>query len=336
MAGIRAFGAYVPKYRITKDTKGWGQSGEKAVANFDEDSVTMGVAAGIEALRGIDRRDIDGLIFATTTSPYGEKQGAATIAEALDLRHDIFTTDVTNVLRAGTSALRNALDAVAAKTERNVLVIAADIRMAAPKSDTERNLGDGAAAMLVSDTNLVATIEGQHSTSEHMLDTWRSSNDSFVHTGEDRFIADEGYLRVMTAAAKGLLQKANLKPGDVKKAALGSNNPRIHAELTRKLGLEPAQVQDPLHGQVGGTGAAHALMLLAGALEEAKPGERILVAAYGDGADALLFQTSAGVTQQPAGKRSLKTHLADKDSLPDYDALLQWRQLLARQPARRP
>ena len=126
MAGIAAYGAYVPRYRLGADTAGWNSRVERAVANFDEDSVTMAVAAGIDCLTGRDRNAIDGIIFASTTAPYAEKQCAAIVAAALDLRQDIFAADVSNVLRAGTNAIKSALDAVAAGSAGEVLVVVAD------------------------------------------------------------------------------------------------------------------------------------------------------------------------------------------------------------------
>ena len=50
MSGITSFGAYIPFYRLThKDiAKAWGAragEGERAVANVDEDSITMAVEA---------------------------------------------------------------------------------------------------------------------------------------------------------------------------------------------------------------------------------------------------------------------------------------------------
>ena len=81
MAGISAFGAYIPRYRLGASTDGWGSRAERSVANFDEDSVTMAVAAGLDCLTGRDRQDIDGLLFATTTPPYAEKGCAATYSQ---------------------------------------------------------------------------------------------------------------------------------------------------------------------------------------------------------------------------------------------------------------
>ena len=80
-AGIISYGAYIPKYRLERKliSEAWGtrpMSGERAVASFDEDSITMGVAAAIDCLNGIDREQVDGFFFASTTSPYSEKQAA--------------------------------------------------------------------------------------------------------------------------------------------------------------------------------------------------------------------------------------------------------------------
>jgi len=112
MIGIVSYGAYIPLWRLDFGTLDEGLRGEKAIANFDEDSLTMGVAAGMNCLHNVDRSQIDGLFFATTTSPYKEKQISVTAATALDLRENILTADFGNSLRAGTTALKAAMDAV--------------------------------------------------------------------------------------------------------------------------------------------------------------------------------------------------------------------------------
>jgi 3-hydroxy-3-methylglutaryl CoA synthase len=117
MAKIASFGAYIPLYRLSRQemANAWGVPavpGERAVANADEDSLTMAVAAGSDCLAGMDPSSIDGVFFATTTAPYNEKQCAGVIAAALDLRTDINTADFTGSLRAATTALRAAADAV--------------------------------------------------------------------------------------------------------------------------------------------------------------------------------------------------------------------------------
>ena len=137
MVGITAYGAYIPRYRLGKETAGWGLPIEKPVGNFDEDSITMAVAAGMDCISGLDRGTIDGLLFATTTSPYIEKQGASIVAAAVDLGRNILTNDITNSLRAGTLAMRSALDAITAGSAKQILLTVADCRMGlrVPKSN---------------------------------------------------------------------------------------------------------------------------------------------------------------------------------------------------------
>ena len=118
MIGISSYGAYVPRIRLPlamiggRPAKEGGP--EKAVAWNDEDSVTMAVTAGVSCLEGLDRAIVDGVLFASTTYAFREKQAAALIARALDLSREVRTADYSGSLRAGTSALRAAFDAVTA------------------------------------------------------------------------------------------------------------------------------------------------------------------------------------------------------------------------------
>jgi len=328
MAGIVSYGAYIPRCRLGKETAGWGLPVEKSVANFDEDSITMAVAAGIDCVTGLERSAVDALLFATTTSPYIEKQGAAVVAAAIDLRRNIIANDNTNSLRAGTLALRSAIDAVDAGTANQVVVTAADCRMAAPHSEFDRNFGDGAASLLIGNTKVIANIVDSYSVSDDILDIWRVAGDSFVRTWEDRFILETGYLKVLTEAVSQLMQKCNLNPKDIAKAAFYGPNPRRHAEISRKLGFNPqTQVQDPLFGKMGNTGTAHALMLLIAALEEAKPGDKILLASYGDGADAYLLEVTSEI-EKFTPRRGIKRHLESKQVLLDNANYLRWHGLM--------
>jgi len=324
MAGIVSYGAWIPRYRLGKETAGWGLPIERPVANFDEDSITMAVAAGMDCISGFERDAVDALLFATTTPPYTEKQGAATVAAAVDLRRNILTNDTTNSLRAGTLALRSALDAIAAGSAKQVMVTAADCRMAAPRSELDQAFGDGAAALLLGDNGVIAKVIDSYSVSEQITDFWRAEGDDFIRTWEDRFVFETGYLKVLPEAVTGLLRKLKLKPQDITKAAFYGPNPRRHGEMARMLGLKPEQVQDPLFGKMGNTGAAYALMLLVAALQEAKPGNKILLASYGDGADAYLLEVT-GEIEKLSPRRGVKTHLESKRTLPDFGTCLRWR-----------
>ena len=306
------------------------------MANFDEDSVSMAVAAAIDCLNGREREEIDGLLFATTTPPYAEKQCASIIATALDLRRDIFTADITDVLRAGTTALKSALDSVAAGSAKNVLVVASDNRQGAPKGEAERNSGDGAVAFIISEDAVIAEQAGSYTITENMMDTWRSAGDQFVRSWEDRFAIEEGLERIMGEAVSGFMEKEGVSVKDVAKLALYSPDARRHGQLARHLGFQPEQVQDPLFGRMGNTGAAFPLMLLAGALEDGSPGQLLLTVAYGDGSDVLGFRTTSKIGERGHGL-GVSGFLDSGQVLGSYETYAKWRNVwLTDSSSRRP
>jgi 3-hydroxy-3-methylglutaryl CoA synthase len=336
MAGIVSYGAYVPCFRLGKGTEGWESPNERAVANFDEDSVTMAVAALRDALTAMDPASIDALYFASTTQPYAEKQSAATIGWGADLRTDIFTVDCTDSLRAGTNALKLAMDAVKAGSAKRAAVVAADNRLAQPRSSFERTFGDGAAALVLGDEHVIATVEGHVSVSHEILDTWRSADQEMVRSWEDRFRLEKGFIESLRESVAKALGKFSRTIQDYTKVIFAAPDARAHREAARALGLEVSQVQDGLFSVLGHTGAAFPLMLLVAALEEAKPRDRLLLASYGDGCDIFSLQVTQAKTQFPP-RRGMKTHLSAKKLLPSYEQYLKWRGLHQPDPGvRRP
>ena len=339
MPGLVSYGAYIPPTRLGfsviagRPPKEGGP--ERAVAWNDEDAVTMAVAAGANALRGFDRASVDALFFASTTYPFKEKQGAALIAKALDLRRDARTTDVSGSLRAGTDALLAAFDAVAAGSAKRALVIASDCRLGAPGSAQEQAFGDGAAAFLVGSSDAVASLEGAHAIADEIVDLWRTEGDPFVHSWEERFVVQEGFHPNLVEAVRGLLGKLPGGPDGALRVAFYAPDERSHSGAARALRLSPAQVQDPLFGRVGNAGAAFAPLLLAAALEQARPGERVIVASYGDGAEALALRVTSQI-EKLEPRRGVAWHLARRRPVRSHEHYLRARGLGERefQPAR--
>lgn len=328
MAGIVSFGAYVPFHRLNRKSIGAGLRGERALANFDEDSITMAVAAVNDCLRGVPRDGVDGLYFASTTSPYKEKQAATTVAVASDFRRDFFTADYANTLRAGTGALMTAADAVAAGSARQVMVAASDLRLAPPGSLLEQTLGDGAAAILVGKDGVIATIEGTYSVCNEIIDVWRTDRTPFIKSWEARFTGTEGYEKSMAEAVKGVLKKTGLKTNEIAKVVLYTPDGRASAGLCAKLGFDPqSQLQNPLFDVLGNTGTAYAMMMLVAALEEAKPKDVILLANYGNGADAIVFKVTEKI-KEVAKRGGIKNYLASKFVIEDYRTYLYNRGIL--------
>ena len=338
--GITSYGAYIPLYRMSRDVfyKAWGGAkmpGERAVCNHDEDSVTMAQEAAADCLRGIDPKKVDGLFFATTTQTYLERLGASILAVACDLREDVRTMDVTDTLRAGTSAFAAAADAVKAGSDKNILITAGEHRMAAPAGDFEMALGDGAAAVLIGTENVIATIEGSYHISDEFSGVWRVDGEQFIRAWEDRMVYDKGYSEVLEKGIKGLLKKYNMKTADFAKVVYDTTlESRRHPQMAKQLKLADEQVQDPLFDTVGNIGAAHALMMLVAALEDAKPGDKILWASYGNGVDAFILQVTPEIAKL-APRRGFKKHLAAKRMMENNHRYLRWRKIVPLERARR-
>src|SRR6058998_1835014 len=154
MVGIIRVGTYFPRRRLDRAliAKAWGTrvpAGTRSVAGVDEDALTMAADAVSACLADGETSGPDALYFASTSSPYLEKQVASVIATATDLRRNVTVADFAGSVRAGVTALRAALDGVRAGSFRSALVTAADARLAAPESELEPLLGDGAAAAIV-------------------------------------------------------------------------------------------------------------------------------------------------------------------------------------------
>ena len=149
VAGIAAVGFYLPPYRITAEEyrRAVGRFEapgilEKSVPGFDEDIVTMAVAAGERALDAAGLSSLGLLAFATSGTAEG-----STVAQALGLE-DARAKEIGGSRDAGVQALSAALTETDARREAS-LVIVSDAPRADPSSAEEHALGSAAVAVLV-------------------------------------------------------------------------------------------------------------------------------------------------------------------------------------------
>jgi len=334
--GIVAHGCYIPATRLPLALVHGGRAveggPEKAVAGFDEDAITLAVAAAIECLAGVDRATVDGLYLATTSSPFREKQAATFVAKALDLRADAATIDFGGTLRAAAGALLAARDAVRADPRKRILVVAADARLPAPRSPTEVNTGDAAAAFLVGAGEVLATVGESFAHSDEIYDVWRSEHDDYLRAWEDRFNVMHGYTDNLLAAGRGFFARTGTTAEDYSTAVLAGPDARSLAGAARKLGFPADKVQDALFGRVGNCGAAFTPLLLVAALESARAGDRLLAGFYGDGAEVIALDV---VADGAGSRRGLGWHLGRGRALRSYDSYLKSRHLDAGEHDRR-
>ena len=153
--GIHAFGGYVPRQRLQRrviaEANAWFNPalmglgrGERAVAGWDEDPITMAVEAARDCLARRGRDGISEVFLASTTLPFQDRQNAGVAAEALHLAGAVGTLDIAGSQRAGTSAL-----ITACRNRRRgggpVLVTSAEKRRTKAASLLELTTGDAAA-----------------------------------------------------------------------------------------------------------------------------------------------------------------------------------------------
>lgn len=303
--GIQAFGGYVPQLRLERSAiadahawfnpglKGLGK-GRRAMANWDEDAVTMAVEAARDCLGAAGEVDLGGVYMASTSMPFQDRQNAGIVAQALLLGEDLLTLDIAGSQRAGTSALVAACKS-ANSGGKPILVTAAEKRRTRAASPLEMTTGDAGAAVLVGDGDGVARLLGHHTKAVDFVDHYRGQDETYDYTWEERWVRDEGYMKLVPAACEAALSAAGVDAGDIKAFCFPAAMKRVAGSLAKKLGIAEEAVRDNLQADCGEAGAAHGLVMLVHALEEASPGDKILVTGFGQGCDALVFEATDAI-----------------------------------------
>jgi 3-hydroxy-3-methylglutaryl CoA synthase len=253
---------------------------------------------------------------------------AGVVATACDLPRALFSADFGGSVRSGVSALLAALRAVQAGAAHAVLVAAADVRLAQPESELEGVFGDGAAALTVADRDVIAEFVDAASISEAFTYHWRTDAQRAVQVAGGKFSNTYGYGRDLGAAIEAVLARQQLAPAAIHKLALYSPDARAATDLAASLGFDPkTQLVASLQPHVGCTGSAEALLLLASALDDAGPGELILVGSYGEGADVVLLRTTDALPARRAAT-PVRRWVDAKAALPSYERYLKFRRLV--------
>ena len=338
MIGITSYGAYIPKLRLERmaivQALSWYApaimmvaDGERSMCNWDEDAVTMAVAAARDCLTGMDKQQVEGLYLASTTLPFDDRQNAGIVATALNLPSTLLASDFTASQKAGSTALLTALESVKGGARHNILVAAADRRETRPASFYEMWYGDGAAALMVGDSDVIAEFKGSHTVSYDFVEHYRGAGHRFDYTWEERWARDEGYGKIIPEAVNGLLDKLKLTMADIDHLVFPCVFKAEHRNIARKLGAAPETVADNMHGECGETGTAHSLLMLVRVLETAQPGDRIVVAGFGQGCNALCFEVTDAIADLPP-RIAVSGYLARKKSTNNYTKWLKFRDLI--------
>jgi 3-hydroxy-3-methylglutaryl CoA synthase/uncharacterized OB-fold protein len=340
MGGLIAYGAYIPynrlqRSRIAAVLGSGGGPGTRAVASYDEDTTSMGTEAARAALHMLDDPSSTPrqLYFATAAPAYLDKTNAGAIHAALRLPESALAVDMAGAVRSGVGALLAAADA-----RVPTLAVLADVRTGLPGGGDEREGGDGAAAFVLGGdapgAPVLAEIVGHRSTTAEFLDRWRLPGDRASRVWEERF-GEHVYAPLVASALTAALEDAGLTPADIDHLGVAGVHGRAVRAVARASGVRREAVAGDLTGAIGNTGTAHPGIVLADLLDRAAPGQTLALVVLADGASVLLLRTTAALAAHRAPDPVAAQVAAGNDGLA-YATFLTWRDLLEREPPRRP
>ncbi len=322
MRGILRSAGYVPYRRLQRSEireimGSGGGKGTRSVASFDEDTTTMAV----EACRLLGPHPNPGSLWFSTAEPaYLDKTNANTIHAALRLDDDVSAMDAGGAIRSAVGALKAAFEG-----NGTILVVSSDMRTGLPASVDESQGGDGAAAALIGEGDVIASYLGGASATREFLERWRTPGDRRSKTWEDRF-GKSMYSPLAEQAWNAALKAADVNNVDV--LCVAGMHARSVARISKRLG---AQRTIDLSQTVGDTGTAQAMLLLGSALETSQPNQVVALVSLADGADVLVFRTA----QPSKPKRTIDQQVANAADVA-YSRFLSWRGMLTPEPPNRP
>lgn len=296
--GILATGAYLPRWRIARqtiaDAMGWSRgrtrpaSGDRSFCNWDEDALTLSVEAGRAALAAADASP-DALELASTSLPFADRHHAGVAREALRLADDLALSETGGSRRCATSALIRALTEDAGATR---LLAAGECVDTQAGSEAEPAVGHGAAAVVTGPGETQAILLAAASRHDDFVDQYRAADQAFDYRLEARWVRDAGIRPLLVALVRQVLDQAGLEADSVQHWLLPFDAGTRRA-LYRDLGVDAGDPAGGLESEVGHCGAAQPLLLLHRALAVARRGEHIVLVGAGQGFDVLVLKVQA-------------------------------------------
>ncbi|WP_366924270.1 hypothetical protein MFMK1_001234 [Metallumcola ferriviriculae] len=305
---IIAYGAYLPFLRIKRDEyiSSLGSCTaaikEKTVMDTDEDVVTMAVAAGRKAIRGIDAAEIGALALASSNFPYQEKLAAGTVMEALGLDNSILTGQHSGSTMAGSEAFMAALGLLDQSDKKYALVIISDAPATDAAQDMDHGLGAAACALLLAQDEPGLEFEG---VSAHVTESlglrYRLPGETNLRDIGVKAYGSQAYNNTMSSAITGLLNKLERKAADYKYAVLHQNDIKTAAGLAKKMGFKDEQLQKGVtYDRVGDSGACSPFLGVCTLMDSIGAGEKVIICSYGSGGGSQALSFTC--TKQLAGK----------------------------------
>jgi hydroxymethylglutaryl-CoA synthase len=338
--GIVGYGAYVPRYRLPgsevdrvwKDGQGGSPVKEKAVPGPDEDTATMSVEAARNALAraGVDPSDIRAVWVGSESHPYAVKPTSTIVAEAIGAVPATQAADWEFACKAGTEAFQAAIAFVGSGMANYALAIGMDTAQGRPGDALEYTTGAGGAAYIVGQAQeALAIVEGSFSYVTDTPDFFRRPYQHYPQHGS-RFTGDPAYFKHVLAAARQLMEAMGTTPEDYAAAVFHQPNPKFPERAAKILGFKPEQTRAGLLcPMVGNAYAGSSMLGLTSILDQAQPGERVLLVSFGSGAGSDAFQLRVTEKIEERRDRAPYTHVyvARRKEI-DYGTYVRYRKKL--------
>jgi hydroxymethylglutaryl-CoA synthase len=310
--GIISYGVCIPSGRVDTAAiaQAWGKDPaaivrslgvtQKSVAAIDQDSACLAVDATVQAQeRALIDLDVGAVYVGSESHPYAVKPTAGIVAQALGWAPDCQAADLEFACKAGTAALQIVAAQVASRMVSHGVAIGSDTAQSAPGDALEYTAAAAATAyVLGSGPDVIATLRHTISKTYDIPDFWRREHETYPSHG-GRFTGQPAYFRLVTEAVASLLEETGLPLSSFDHVVLHMPNAKFPRAAARRLGITSNQLATGfVVPDIGNTYSACSLVGLARVLDQALPGQRILLCSFGSGAgsDAFVWETTEALT----------------------------------------
>ena len=339
--GIIGYGAYIPRFRlpgseisrIWTNSHGGSPVKEKAVPGLDEDTITMSIEAARNAVAraGIAPQELGAVWVGSESHPYAVKPTGTVVAEAIGAMPATLAADWQFACKAGTEAVQAAIGLVGSGMADYAMSIGMDTAQGRPGDALEYTAGAGGAAYILGPAeSACAIIQRTASNISDTMDFWRRPGTHYPSHAE-RFSGDPGYFGHVIPAAEQMMEEMGTTPADYRYAVFHQPNPKFPTRALRQVGFTQEQwATGLLVPEIGNTYAGSAMIGLTAILDEAAPGDRILMVSYGSGAgsDAFDLLVTEKITEAQGRARKTRDYIQRRTPI-DYAQYVRFRKKLA-------
>lgn len=318
--GVYGYGAYIPRYLIENSAIAnvWGKLNtpikSKSFPSIDEDSLTIAYEAARIAIESSNapKERIGAIYVGSESKPYAVKPSGTVLVDALGLDNKILSADFEFACKAGTEAIQAVSGLVSSGMIDMGLAIGTDTSQGRPGDELEYTASAGGAALIISRVSegVLAEIEASHSYVSDTPDFWRRSGEKYPRH-LFRFTGEPAYFNHIMSSVNQFFEEYGYSPSDFNYVIFHQPNAKFPQRVARKLGFSKEQlIPGLLSPIIGNTYSGATLVGLSAVLDEASPGEKVLLASFGSGAgsDTFVFNITDLIRERRA-KPPLKTFL---------------------------